>query len=326
MEQKMKVALVGIGGMGGVHFGLYRKMQNVDLIAVADIRTEMAKEKAKDANVPVYGSLEELMEHEHPDIIDICTPSYTHKELTVKALSYHVNVICEKPMCITAEDARAVLEASQKTGKKFMTAHVVRFMKPYMYLKNKIEQKTYGNLIRLDMKRLSSIPRWSYNDWMRDISKSGGTPMDLSIHDIDFVQSVLGLPERIDGVYYRKKDDNDYIVSNLYYPNCAVSCEGSWYQTEMPFTAEFRAIFENGYISYIGGKLVENTVEVPLDNDEILQSEINLKGSDGLAAELQYFVNCVIENKPVEKCLPADSCRSVELVERIKKSVITMGE
>ena len=82
-----------------------------------------------------------------------------------------------------------------------MVAHVVRFMKPYAYLAEEIRKGEIGKLLRIDFRRISSVPNWSWNDWMRDEERSGGVGMDLSIHDIDFAQSVLGLPKEVSCIY-----------------------------------------------------------------------------------------------------------------------------
>ena len=58
-----KVALVGIGGMGNVHFNAYRRMKNAEVIAVADVRVDMAKEKTKGTNAKIYATLEELLKN-----------------------------------------------------------------------------------------------------------------------------------------------------------------------------------------------------------------------------------------------------------------------
>ena len=93
----MKVGLIGIGGMGFVHFNCYKKMEGVK-IAVADIRVDMAKEEIKDDSIPVYASYEEMIEKEELDFVDICTPSYLHADMAVYALEHGLHTLCEKPM------------------------------------------------------------------------------------------------------------------------------------------------------------------------------------------------------------------------------------
>lgn len=318
-----KVALVGIGGMGGGHFSCYGSIENAEVIAVADVRTEMAKEKVNNGNIHIYGSLDELLENETPDIIDICTPSYMHRDMSIKCLEKGFHVLCEKPMSLNSEDTAAIIAAAEKSGKLFMTAHVVRFMTPYMYLKKVIDSKELGELLRLDMKRISEVPLWNWESWMMDLDKSGGTPMDLSIHDIDFIQYVLGEPKAVSGVYYKLKNNNDFIESQLVYDNCIVSAEAGWYNYKLPFNASFNAIFENGQLELKDGKVYKNSEEIQLETGEISDNTgINISGTDGYGAEIRYFIRCVENGTKPELVTPESSQNSIRLVERIKKNCI----
>ena len=320
----IKVAMVGLGGMGGVHFGIYKDMKDVEVIAVCEVREDVAREKIGDADIALYNSIDEMLECENLDMVDICIPSFLHAEHSVKALSAGVHVLCEKPMSLNTKDTKMITDAIEKTDKFFMTAHVVRFMHPYMYLKNVIDSGEFGKPVRLDMKRISSIPRWSWDDWMRDIKRSGGTPVDLSIHDIDFVQYVFGEPKDINAVYKKLSDNNDYIVSNLVYEDFLVSCEGTWYNADIPFSASFDAIFQNGTLILKDGKLYKNNEEIQLDSNEgETDTGINITTTDGYPGEIEYFISCIKENKAPEIVTPASSENSVRLVEKVlKKAVI----
>lgn len=321
----IKVALIGIGGMGGCHFNCYKDIENAEVIAVCDVRADMAKEKVHNENIHIYSSYDELLENENPDYVDICTPSYMHREMSIKALEKGINVLCEKPMSLSTADTEAILSAVKKSGKIFMTAHVVRFMKAYMYLKNVIDSKELGDLLRLDMKRISSIPDWSWEDWMRDLDKSGGTPIDLSIHDIDFVQYVLGEPNEVSGVYHKLKDNNDFIVSELVYDNCIVTAEATWYNYNIPFEASFSAVFTNGALNYTGGKMLKNgeKVEITTENTSS-DTGINISNTDGYGGEIEYFVSCIEKNIEPEVVTPESSHASVKLIERILKNSVIM--
>lgn len=81
------------------------------------------------------------------------------------------------------------------------------------------------------------------NDWMRDEEKSGGVGMDLSIHDIDFAQSVLGLPKEVSCIYRPLKDNSSYIISALKYKDAVVTCEGAWYNADIPFFGGILCLF-----------------------------------------------------------------------------------
>lgn len=318
-----KVALIGIGGMGFNHFKQYEKIEDAQVIAVADVRTDMAKEKVADENIHIYASMDELLANETPDMIDICTPSYLHVDMSIKALELGYHVLCEKPMALTSAETARIRAAAEKSDKNFMVAHVVRFMTPYMYLKQVIDSGELGGLVHLDMKRLSSIPTWSWNNWMMDVEKSGATPIDLSIHDLDFVQYVLGQPKHVCGVYRKLSNNSDYIVSNLVYDDFAVAVTGGWFKCEMPFTAEYKAMFENGYVTCAGGDVIRNGEKVELTVDSVSEDTgINISGASGYGGEIRYFIECMKQGIRPSKVTPESSEASVRLVERILENAI----
>ncbi len=288
---------------------------------MADVCTDMAKEKTKDDNINVYDNMDSLLLNEQIDMVDICTPSYLHSELAIKALNAGKHVICEKPMSINEEDCERIIDAAKKSGKLFMTAHVVRFMSAYEYLKNVIDTKELGNPVHFDMKRISQIPRWSWEDWMRDISKSGASPIDLSIHDIDFIQYAFGEPKNILATRRTMANDNDFIISELIYNNFDVTITGGWYNCDIGFSAQYLAIFENGYVEFSAGKIVKNGEEIELKKREDSKIEgINISGADGYYDELVYFIDCINKNKKPDKVTPESSKNSVSLVRKICES------
>lgn len=321
----IKVALVGIGGMGNVHFRSYKRMENAKVIAVADVRTDMAREKVADDSISIYPTLDELLKNEKPDMVDICTPSYLHKEIAIKALEAGLHVLSEKPMSLNSKDTSEIIAAAEKAGKLFMTAHVVRFMTPYRYLKSVIDSCELGKPVHIDMKRTSAIPKWSWEDWMRCEAKSGGATIDLSIHDIDFAQYVFGEPKTVSAVHYTLKNNSDYIVSNLVYDGFAVTITGGWYCCDLKFSAEYKAIFENGYLESKGGKLYKNGEEITLDQGELAENTgINISGVDGYADEIAYFVDCIEKGIKPEIVTPESSERSIKLAERLLASAIEL--
>lgn len=313
----MKVGLIGLGGMGFVHFNCYKKMADVE-VAVADIRVDMAKDKIKDDAIPVYSSLEELLQNEQVDFIDICTPSYLHADMAVTALNAGKHVLCEKPMSLCSSEAQRMIEASEKNGKLLMIAHVVRFMSPYVYLKSVIDSCELGKPIHITMNRLSEAPKWSWENWMLSEEKSGGVTLDLSVHDIDFTQYVFGEPKEITSTHRPLSGSDDYVVSVLKYDGFSVHITGAWFNASIPFQANYLAVFENGYVQLKDGKVYKNGEEIALDvGDTSEDTGINLSGADGYADEIQYFMHCIKEGKKPEKVTPHSSCNSVKLVEKI---------
>ena len=320
----MRIALVGVGGMGGVHLNCYKGMTDIELVALCDIRMDMLKKKAAGLSAKLYDNIDDMLAAEKPDLVDICTPTYLHIEQAIKAMEAGAHVLSEKPMALKSEEIDALFATMEKTGKRYMTAQVVRFMNAYVYLRGIIESKKYGKLESLTMKRVSATPRWSWNNWFIDESLSGHVALDMMIHDVDFMQSVLGEPKNIVGVYHPMTDNlSNYAFANYIYEGCTVAIESGWYNDAgLGFTAEFSAIFENGNLILKSGVLTENNQPVDLSNTEkVGETGINISNVDGYAGEIRYFIDCVRSGEEAEMVTPASSAATIKLVERTLASL-----
>jgi len=316
----IKVGLIGYGGIGSVHYDAYKTKENAEIVAVSDVRTDLAKEKLGDdiKNVNVYSSMEELLANEEVDMVDICTPTYMHADMSVKALESGVHVMCEKPMALNSADTQRMVDAANKTGKIFMIGHVVRFMKPYVYLKSVVDSGELGKPLQLEFKRLSHIPEWSWEDWMRDREKSGGSLVDLSIHDLDYVQYVFGKPKKVSSTYHKLKGNSDFLVSELVYDGMVATVSGAFYNApDFPFKAEYLAVFENGYVELSKGKVYKNGEEINLSEAATKASGINLPDVGGHEAEIHYFVDCVANGVKPEIITPEEAQDTIKLVEAL---------
>lgn len=318
----MKVAMIGVGGMGGLHYGEYKNIKDAEVVAVCDVRLDMLKEKTEGDNVRLYTDYREMLEKEKPELVDICTPTYLHAEPAIAALESGAHVLCEKPMAISFEDTKRMIEASEKSGKLLMIAQVVRFMQAYSYLRDVIKNEKYGKLVHMDMKRISGIPRWSWEDWMRDEKRSGLVMLDLMIHDIDYMQSILGNPKDISGIYRPLTENNNYAQANYIYDDFTVSIIATFYNASVKFDMGVTAVFENGYVVLDNGKVNDNGEEVSFDSAGVVsETGINLSNVDGYACEIMYFMDCIKNGKKPLMSLPESSANSVRLVEETKKKL-----
>lgn len=319
----MKVALIGIGGMGGLHFNIYKALEKAELVAVCDIDAEKINQKTEGMNLNHYTDIDDLLANEKPDLIDICTPTFFHMEHIVKALKSGANVICEKPLALSSKQTQIILDTIEETGKLFMTAHVVRFMSNYKYLKSVIDSKKYGKLVGLSMKRISSFPRWNWENWYADEKLSGLSVLDLMIHDVDFMQYALGTPKDATGVRYKFKDYNDYTAVTYIYDDFTVSIEAGEYNTKIPFRSEFLAMFENGYLELKNNVLTECNEVVDLAKDENLNQDtgINISSVDGYGDEIEYFMDCIEKGIKPSIVTPKDAANSVKLIEMLENKL-----
>ena len=306
----LKIGLVGVGGISGAHIPAWEEMEGAELVALCDIRPErMEKFEGKKR---LYTNYEEMLNNEEFDIIDICLPTYLHADYAIMAMERGINVITEKPISLKNEDVERVYATAEKNNVKFMVAQVLRFWPEYELLKEIYDTEKYGKLLSGTMTRLGCYPRWSWDGWMMDEKRSGLVPFDLHIHDLDFMVYAFGMP-KIAHQYRSKLSNQDFISVTYDFGNFSINTEASWYATSYPFTAEFRFQFENAVVANENGKMI-----IYLKDDEKIdlsqQAEgdtgsINLPKSDAYANEINYFADCVRNNKPVEKVKPEElSC------------------
>ena len=254
-------------------------------------------------------------------MIDICTPTDTHVPLALAALAADKHVLSEKPMARTSAEAEALLAAVKASGKRYMTAHVVRFMKPFAYLRETIQSGELGRPLQLRFSRVCTTPTWSVGSWMADLARSGGAPLDLSIHDIDFVQSIFGEPCEVVAYRHPLSDDDspkrDYFTAILHYDGFAVDITGAFYPNGCPFSPEYSAAFEGGYVESRKRGVSQNGKEVDITVAVSRADGTNLTSDSAYAEEIAYFINCIEKGTETSLVLPESGLATVKLVERI---------
>ena len=302
----LKVGMVGIGGISGAHIPVWESMEETELVALCDIRTERLEPYS---GKHLYTDFEEMLDAEQLDILDICLPTYLHAEYAIRAMERGIHVICEKPISLKAEDVERVYDTARRNKVKFMVAHVLRFWPEYMLLKELCDSGKYGKLLSGSMSRLGGIPKWSWDNWMADEKRSGLVPYDLHIHDLDFLVYAFGAPKSTQ-LHRAKRPEQDYMNVVYEYPDCFISTEASWYAAPYPFTASFRFQFEKAILAYEREQciLYEEDGKVT-DLTEAAEGDtggINLPKSDAYANEIRYFTGCVLEDRFPERVKPEE--------------------
>ncbi len=319
-----KVGLIGCGFMGGTHADCYNEIEGVQLVAVADVRPEKAEEVAKKCGVSeIYSTGVELIQKADVDIIDICLPTFLHTEHAELAMKKGVHVFIEKPVCLTKEEGERLLKLEKETGAKVQVGQAMRFCDEWVWLKNAIDSKKYGDLKLLVLQRLSASPTWGWENWLHTPERSGSVALDLNIHDVDFVRFLLGEP---DSFTAHAERDSEGVIQQIFatfkYGEKIVSTECCWdYPVDFPFVETYRAKFdkatvvlnaENGLVVYPeeGGQI----------KPEIVPSFTGTSDNGGNISdlgcyynELKYFVEKLKANEPLEIAPLCEGVKSVNL-------------
>lgn len=283
----MKIGIVGSGFMGRTHIEGYKNCGITDF-CVCDTNLENAEKLAEQYGAKAFDDFDKMLAQAKPDAVSICVPTPFHKPFACKALENGVAVLCEKPFASSSEEAEEIVNTSKRTGTPLMVAHVLRFMKPYYFLKKIVEEKRFGELLCLDMKRHSTAPLWGAGNWLMNAKISGGAIVDMHTHETDIAICLFGKPNYVTTV-------GSYMqCSTVYgYENVGVSVVTSWRKPKMfPFTSGYDANFENASVVFDGEKVViytdDETITDALEK-EVCPEYIN--GADPYENEIRYFLN-----------------------------------
>jgi len=311
--------------MGNRHAVCFAQIEGVELAAVADVNPHRAMRIAVGHGCQALTDAENLLAQDYVDIIDVCLPTYLHAKYTMQALEAGKHVFCEKPIALTVEDGKNMVEAARRAGRRFMVGHVIRFWPEYQELKRFIDSGELGELKALQLSRWAAYPHWS--DWLTDPEKSGGAIVDLHIHDADALIWLLGKPREL---YVRGTIDRVTVLYDygLNGPDI-VSAEGGFLPGPVPFRMAFRAVFEKGTLDYDSTRETPSSLLICRKGAEApepwhftppreLRSTGDLGGNISevwpYLLELEYFVDCVRQGKDPEVVTGDSAVAALELV------------
>lgn len=319
----MNIGLVGVGGMGSVHYANYKEIEGCRVAAVCG-SSKRAKETAEKWGIPCYPTIREMVENCDIDIVDICTPTYLHHDMVMESLDCGKDTICEKPIALSLKDAKEMLDKAEQQGCMLYIAQVLQFTKEVEILHRTVESGVYGKPLDACFERLSACPRWAKDGWLFDVNKSGLLPYDLHIHDLDVIVSVFGKPEgySITSCQGEDKSYPEQIRINYDYGKLHVAAEAAWFNADIPWTARWRVYFENGMLINDGSTLTAyqfgSEPKVFDTRDEVMVSTgINVPPCGWYYNELKHFLDCAREHRPSPRVTAQQLLTVMEILEDI---------
>ncbi|MBN2853841.1 MAG: Gfo/Idh/MocA family oxidoreductase [Clostridia bacterium] len=324
----IRVGLIGAGFMGKMHATCYEalKENGVMITAVADLDQSKAGDIAEKSGALVYETGMELISQADVDAIDICLPTYLHTEHAIAAMRNRKHVFIEKPVCLHEEDEKELLKTEKETGVTVMVGQCIRLWSEYTWLKKVTDSKEYGEIVTGVFKRISPKPTWSWNNWLHQPELSGGVALDMHIHDADFVRFLLGEPDILS---VNASRDEEGVIQQMFSTykcqNALLSSEVCWdYPDSFPFCMEYRVKFDKAtavYNSTVSPALMvyqNDGISFSPTLDKEFESDSNLGGNvsslGGYYNELEYFINKIKNNEPVETAPLSEGINSVKMV------------
>ncbi|PPA70340.1 Gfo/Idh/MocA family protein [Jeotgalibacillus proteolyticus] len=272
MTEKIRVAVIGCGGIANTkHLPSLSKLEQVELVAFCDIEKDRAEKAAAQYGAEgsqVYENYQELLADETINVVHVCTPNSSHAEISIAALEADKHVMCEKPMAKTSEEAKAMVEAAKRSGKKLTIGYNNRYREDSRYLKSVCEQGDLGEIYfaKAHAIRRRAVPTWGV---FLDEEKQGGGPLiDIGTHALDLTLWMMNnyKPKAVLGTTYHKLGQKKN-AANLF---------GSWDPEK--FTVEDSAF---GFITMENGATITLESSWALNSLEVDEAKCSLSGTEG---------------------------------------------
>ena len=140
----LRFALIGCGRIAQKHIDAIAKLEQAELVAVADTNKKRATQIGKQCNVPFYEDYLEMLNNESIDIVNILTPSGLHAKNVLELAPFKKHIVVEKPMALTLNDADAMIKACDENGVKLFVVKQNRYNLPVRKLAQAVESGRFG--------------------------------------------------------------------------------------------------------------------------------------------------------------------------------------
>ncbi len=304
-EKKIRFGLIGAGSIA-----IYRHAPELDahpdaeILAICDIRRDRAEALAEEYGVEdIYTDYQDILKRKDIDAVVVAVPNRYHAPMTIDALNAGKHVLCEKPMATSLADARAMIEASKKTGRKLMIGHNQRLMAPHIKAKEILDSGVLGRVLTFRTTFAHPGPEmWSQDKgphtwFFKKEEAFVGSMGDLGVHKTDLIRWLLG-EEVVEAAAFvdtlAKRNEKDELIDVDDNAVCILRMEsGAIGQLTASWT-------------YRGGE--DNSTRLYCENGMMVIGEdpdwqVSVYFSDGQAA--QYQVGAIATNEvQVESGIP----------------------
>lgn len=195
--KKVKVGVIGAGGISHAHMGGYQQLPDVEVAAVADVLPGRAKEWAEKYGAPrAFEDYRELLALDEIEGVSVCTYNRAHAQPTIDALRAGKAVLCEKPMAPTLAEAAAMLKAARETGKMLMIGVHSRFSRSQQFARKVVASGELGEIYYAEIvgTRRRGIPGGTF---IQQETAGGGAVIDIGVYSLDTALDIMGQPKPV---------------------------------------------------------------------------------------------------------------------------------
>lgn len=315
---KLKFALVGTGGIAQTYAQAFQQSDFCELVAVADVNADSAKAYAEPFNAKSFSDYKALAENVDIDAVIIATPPNTHPEIGMFFMRKGVNVLCEKPLCLSVAEAKQMIETAEQTKVVFTMATKFRYCEDVVKAKAIIASGVLGEIVQFEnafTAKVDMSKRWNSD---KEIS-GGGVLIDNGTHSVDIIRYFLGaitdvLALETSGTQNLSVDENVKLLAKTE-NNIAASVDLTWgINKELP---NFISVYGTNGSLHIGWR--ESKYKLNSSPDW----NVFGKGYDKVQAfksKIENFRNAITSGEEL-LTKPSDALASVEVIEAAYKSL-----
>ena len=211
-KKTLRVGFIGMGGIANHHANLYKKLGGVDLVCGCDIRQEALDHFKNTHGIQnLYTDFKKMVkEFKDVDAIDVCTPNGVHAPAAIAAADAGLNVFCEKPMAMSAKEARMMADAAKRNKVQFVMGFQHRYEPRSFAIREQIESGKFGKImyVRAQALRRRGIPNWGVFGQKK--LQGGGPMIDIGVHILDTAYSIIELRhaarQKVESGKWRRKE------------------------------------------------------------------------------------------------------------------------
>jgi UDP-N-acetylglucosamine 3-dehydrogenase len=282
LRKRLRAGVIGVGSMGRNHARLYSELHGVELIGVADLNETLAISVAQSYGCKAFADYNSLLD-ENLDAVSIAVPTTIHSQVALDAIKRRINVLVEKPIADTVENADEIIKAARGNKVKLMVGHVERFNPAIIKLREIIDSGLLGDVVSISAKRVGP-----YSPRIRDV----GIVIDLGTHDVDIMSYLYG--EKVKEVYalagsvVHSHEDHAIITLNFNNGGSGV-IDTNWLTPH-----KVRSLTVIGSKGIAEVNYIEQTLRI-FDQEWVRDAKIEKK--EPLKLELMHFIDCVQHDK-----------------------------
>lgn len=312
-KKVINIAVIGCSVMAQVHMQAVRDNVHTYLYAICDLDEKLLKETAdKFAVCKAVVDHHEILADSEVDAVILVTPDQTHRDMVVEALFAGKHVLCEKPMALTLEDCRVMIDAAKKAETKMMVGQICRYTHGFIAAKELIDRGEIGELFFVETEYAHDYAKID-KEWRLDPLRHGF--LGGGCHAVDLARWIAGNPIEVMAYSNHKMLKNyptdDCTIAIMRFPNDVIGkvfvstgCKRNYTMRSVFYgskgtiitdnTSTHMTVFKEGMGN--GETLFESlpeTHEIPVR----YPVSVNNHNASG---ELDEFVDCIIHDKPVK--------------------------